>query len=241
MKTSSNDGFTLMELIVVVTIIALLASLLMPAISMVRQSAKTLQCAANLRQVFVGFTSYAADQDGMVVAVIGNTTASSTTYLSYMWFQRLAPYLEARKDVSDDVNITTGYGNLRKQSTVLYCPSARNLNSWDIGYGMNWQLRNPEVQPGTGWKYSNILDWPEGSANGSMVGARTDFYRFSLNQPASRGLIDDSSAWHYDLNGDQTSSAPRHRGLTNVLFCDGHVQAVTPARLKYTQTDPGKF
>ena len=62
-----TNAFTLVELLVVVAIIALLVSILMPALSKAREQAKRAFCLSNLRSLTIGWLMYADENDGRIV------------------------------------------------------------------------------------------------------------------------------------------------------------------------------
>lgn len=62
---SHRNGFTLVELLVVISIIALLISILLPSLSKAREQAKAVKCAANLRAVGQGVAIYLAENNGV--------------------------------------------------------------------------------------------------------------------------------------------------------------------------------
>src|SRR5262249_573890 len=60
---SRSRGFTLIELLVVIGVVAILAAILLPVFDQVRERARAMTCASNLRQLGVGLTMYAQDHD----------------------------------------------------------------------------------------------------------------------------------------------------------------------------------
>ncbi len=75
--STSRQAFSLVELLVVVAIVALLAALLLPALSRARDRSRRAVCASNLRQLGLALASYAQDHDGRLPH--GPTTTSPAT------------------------------------------------------------------------------------------------------------------------------------------------------------------
>ena len=91
-----SGGFTLVELLVVIAIIALLMSILMPALARVRKQAKNVLCQSNLRQWGNCFAMYASDHDGYFMRGWTEEVVSTTRYNYDTWMEALRPYYKNR-------------------------------------------------------------------------------------------------------------------------------------------------
>jgi prepilin-type N-terminal cleavage/methylation domain-containing protein/prepilin-type processing-associated H-X9-DG protein len=241
-------GFTLVELLVVMSIISVLLSVLLPSLKKARQQTQTVGCVSNIKQLGLAFVMYGQDYNGYAMPARAGQTKI------YWWGRVMTdgidhkagvvwPYLKSElggKSVFECPaqpygsyhlqGVPTGEKDDPKWITSTYgyngyylCPSQSGwpdlVNLTDL-----WQKVINISSPSTVLVFADTL--MDLDKTGKQSNLKNNF---SLDPP----YIYNPTLGSWTPNGSPTTCF-RHNEKTNAIFVDGHIESMTSKGAKYT-------
>ncbi len=232
-KPEIARAFTLVELLVVTAIIAILAALLLPAVTRAKVQAQAISCLGNLRQLQAGWLMYVHDnhdalppnnsvQSGFIYSGVSNAWGNS-----WVWGNAQRDTNSANIEhgvIFPEVGSPAVYRCPADRSTVIGRPGLRRLRSYSANPWLNAHIESGDLQPGVNdlsinlRKFSQILRPPP-----TKIFVFIDEHEQSIGD----GFFGIPSPWVAGVPSNwwgASMPADRHNQGCNLSFADGHVE-----------------
>lgn len=210
-----RGGFTLVEMLVVVAIVAVLATIAIPSLQGAISRAHAAECASKLRTLGVGINLYNLEHEGE----FPRSFHSGGTHGQPGWTASIFPYLSG------------GEGELDAAGFERYfrCPAHKEMNPYIFSYALNVHFElDPNGDDYAGnpatWRRTSQIPRPArtillGETRPVLFGDHLMCHQWSSSNAAKNALAGD-----------------RHGGKLSFLFVDGHVESFKPEQT----LDPSK-
>jgi prepilin-type N-terminal cleavage/methylation domain-containing protein/prepilin-type processing-associated H-X9-DG protein len=213
----NRKAFTLVELLVVIAIIAILAALLLPALSRSKQQAQGTQCMSNTKQLLVAWTLYASDFRDVLPCNLDPQNTVSAEFGG--WVNGFLDYDPANTDNTNSVLMLTGQiGPYAKNPALFDCPAdpTHRVRSYSMDFTVGDKATNGTQTAKYGVYWPNFFKMSDFKV-ASKTWVFSDEHPDSINNgfqvtPNAEG---ETETWN-DI------PASYHNGAAGFAFADGH-------------------
>jgi prepilin-type N-terminal cleavage/methylation domain-containing protein/prepilin-type processing-associated H-X9-DG protein len=250
LTTDNRRGFTLIEMLVVLLIIVILLGLLVPAIQVAREHARSVQCINNEQEIGKALIQYDLTK-GHLPGVLSGSPSANWVVNIFGNLGRMDLWQQWQSGNTAPVKVA-----------ILICPSDSTVEPiGGLSYGLNMSLSGRQLTsigslartvllserlqsqlmaagaPAAMWNDVNPADivclsfpWP---ANSYPFGSATPY---DASTYSNSPRISDPLALPVANGGPGPGLGSNHRGYINVTFCDGHTDKIPDST--YTWLDP---
>lgn len=202
---TKNQGFTIIELLIVVLVIAIVMSIILPVLSIIRHKAQQVVCSNNLRELFLALEQYTNDNSGLLPRSNNDNQSrdNSKTCSAEVWFKAVDHYLTSSiiPNERDKISYEERLLLIKQDPIFKTIPLSERDTTRTIKMN-RYLVADSECQ--------RSIE--------------------SIENPTRTVLLFDgrinTSGVANDFEGSHNIVAQRHLKAANILFIDGHVECI---------------